>query len=265
MRTKAIRCHQRALALLAIGDDPSVRYAALELRYCIEYLLLDRLKSYMEYLDDSAMSKWTPKQIVKQLLEVDPNADQTVTLAVGIETTFNEPASDMHILGEDRRLKLKWANSNWNALGSFLHAPSLEQLQSGQSASPDVRKTRTEEIAEHLGHALASPISNLAGGAIYEFDCPECKKTTRRLVAGVAKDGGFVCKTPECQTIYDVQDGAAGPTFTMRMQDFRCGDCGNVAPFRANHVAPGNVLICDKCDTRWDVATRVVAVRLSPT
>lgn len=182
MREKARASHKRAMSLLAAGDDGSLRYASLELRYCIEYLLLDRLRSYIEYLDDAAMLKWTPKDILRELLKADPDADKRLTLAVGLEATPGEPAKTMHVLGEDRRLKLKWASGNWNALGSFLHAPTLEQQKIGKAPTVETIKKRASEIADHLANILDTPVSNVTGGEVYELACPECQTTTRRLV-----------------------------------------------------------------------------------
>ena len=64
LRWSASDCLERARKLLATGDECSVRYACLELRFCIEYVTYDQLVAYLAEVDDDAVRKWTPKQII---------------------------------------------------------------------------------------------------------------------------------------------------------------------------------------------------------
>jgi hypothetical protein len=198
LRSKANDALDQARMLVESGDEAQIRHGCLELRFCIEYLILDRFRWYQEYIDDEAAKKWTPKKVIEELLENDPHADTTAQIAVGIEKEYGVPSDDMHVLGTDHRLRLKWANSNWNALGNFLHAPSLDQLTSGAVPSLPVMKARAGDIIAHLTKVLATPVWNVSGGEIFELKCEDCGIITKRFAAKVEKDQSLTCKTPDC-------------------------------------------------------------------
>lgn len=253
MRYKARDCLERAKTLLANGGEDALRYASIELRFCIEYLLLDRLNSYREYLDDEAMSRWTPSKIVREMLNIDPDADKTAQISIGIEETYGVPAKEMHWLGEDRRLKLKWASESWNALGNFLHAPSLQQLQDQKVVSEQTKRNKAQEIADHLTHVLAAHVWNVVGRPTYEYTCTECDTHTRRMISGVELAGGFTCRNPQCQTVYDVKEEPEHNRvlFGIRRVGAECFDCNHQTPIKVNLAVAGKSYVCEKCGAHW--------------
>jgi hypothetical protein len=76
-RSRAKHHHIRALNLAAGGELESLRYASLELRLCIECLIYDRLQAYLPEVSHAAIKKWTPKQVMAELLAADPKADRS--------------------------------------------------------------------------------------------------------------------------------------------------------------------------------------------
>jgi hypothetical protein len=260
LRARARECLKSAVDLIGTESETSIRHGCLELRLCIEYLLLDRFRHYQEYIDDDAMKKWTPKQVIAELLENDPYADQNATIAVGLEKDYGVPSTDMHILGEDKRFRLKWANTNWNALGSFLHAPSLEKLSSGNVPSLHDMRNKAADIAQHLDAMFKTSVWSVTGGVTYLLECQDCGHTTKRYKASIKEEVGFVCRNPTCGAIYDVIDEA--PTFRMRKKSFTCPKCEKEALFRAHYIGEGNTLVCDGCDTRWRLRAGLFAQAL---
>jgi hypothetical protein len=67
------------------------------------------------------MHKWTPREVIAQVLEVDPKADKTSTIAIGREEEQGQPSKNMKMLGENRRFTLKWANRSHNGLADVDH------------------------------------------------------------------------------------------------------------------------------------------------
>jgi hypothetical protein len=243
---------KRARPLIASSNEEEVRYGCLELRLCIEYLVLDRFKQYQEYIDDEASRKWTPKKVIEEMLENDPYSDTNATIAVGLEKEYGVASDDMKVLGEDRRLKLKWANENWQALSSFLHSPSLEQLSKGSLPSLQTRRARAAAVSEHLSHVLDARVWGVTGGAIYELACGDCGKVTKRFAASINSKNGFVCRTAGCGATYDVVGSVDGvTTFTMRQLEFTCPKCEQRDFFRAHYFKEGSTLICRGCEKHW--------------
>lgn len=176
MRHAARECVSRAKDLIAHGDEASARHACLELRFAIEYITYDQLESYLKEVLNDALKKWTPKQVISELLEVDPQADQSVTVAVGLEHTFGVSPSpeEMQLLGEDRRFSLRWANKNHNVLGNFLHAPTMYQIESGVSQTSASIIKKATQVSEECEKILNSPVFNVNFGQFFEFKCTDC-------------------------------------------------------------------------------------------
>jgi hypothetical protein len=141
------RGHLDAAHRLLTGDSSSLRYACLELRMCIEALAYDRLQAYLTEVPNSVMKKWTPRHILDELLAIDPHADRSSTVYVGAVEQFGVPAEEMKLLGEDKMFSVKWANSAHNALGNFLHVPTLAQIEAR-------KETTDERFVRRLAAAL---------------------------------------------------------------------------------------------------------------
>jgi DNA-directed RNA polymerase subunit RPC12/RpoP len=258
LRQKARDALARARELLAAGDEPSVRHACLELRFCIEYVTYDHLVAYLAEVPDDTVKKWTPKQVIDALRDVDPNADQTVAIAVGLEDEPGVPAKDMQWLGEDRRFSVRWANANHNALGNFLHAPTLEQIESGKVASLSTMLKKATEVVDTLTAILDSTVFRVNFGQFYQLDCPECGKTIKRR-AGTFTENGIVCRTSGCGATFDVIAASGQQVhFRMHLSRYRCPTCKTSNTVGKHQVQPGVTVECPTCYSRATIELALV-------
>lgn len=79
------------------------------------------------------------------LLSADPNAAEGVTVAMGLEEACVAPPpdEDMTVLGTEHVVNLVSIGKHYNALGSFLHWPTIKQLRKRGDAKPaSIRKYR---------------------------------------------------------------------------------------------------------------------------
>lgn len=257
-RHEAKCCLDRAKSLIAQDDESSIRYACLELRFAIEYLVYQHLEAYFEELGDEAMQKWTPKQVMQEMLAVDPQADQSAMIAIGIEETYGVPAENMSFIGEDRRFSLKWANSNHNALGNFLHAPTLYQLSSGNTPTKEKLRKKINDIFNTLKGIASSPFFNVNFGEFYTLKC-ECGRNIKRRSGSFKHEDGVKC--PSCGTIWDIFSEDKGSIeakviFIPRKIDYDCFSCGQNNSIRANKFKEGEELTC-RCGAK-------TVIRLTP-
>jgi len=261
MRQIARDCLARAKRLLEIGDEASVRYACFELRLCIEYVTFDQLMVYLVEVADDALKKWTPKQIIDSLREVDPNADASVSIAVGIEDTPGVPAKEVTLLGEDRRFSLKWANTNHNALGNFLHAPTIEQIETRRTPGLATMVEKAKQIADTLGAILSSPVFGVNFGQFFEFDCEDCETKIKRREGSFTAEQGIVCPKGDCRATYDVRSVDAGLVkLGLRQTPYRCPGCQQVGVIGKHRVRDGAVTKCSACGVAVRIEQRLVAV-----
>lgn len=250
----------RAKELIAKNDSASLRYTCLELRFCIEHITLSQLQSYLAETSNDAIRKWTPKQIISELLEVDPHADKTATIAYGVEEIPGVDAKEMKVLGEDRRLSLSEANKSYNVLGSFLHALSLYQIEQGKTHSSLEIQEKAQEILNRLEKVLDSPLFNVNFGYFYEFDCT-CGAKIRRRDGSFSKEKGIVC--PKCSAIYDIASEEGDiKKFQVRQTEFQCSNCHNTNYVGQHLINVGKVLVCASCEARTEIVFALRAIEV---
>src|ERR1019366_6532542 len=115
--------YDAAAALLAKQDDASLRYAALELRRCIEAIVYEKLKVYDILLPVGSVHQWQPPQAFDALIAIEPGAEETYTYAIAPQRDFGQIAEGPYrAVGMDERPKGKWIKKTWNKLGAYLHA-----------------------------------------------------------------------------------------------------------------------------------------------
>ncbi len=185
-RQEARKQLRRAKEQLALGDGPNLLYGALELRMAMESITYDRALAYKDELPPAEFDTWQPRKLLALLLEIDPLADTDSHLRIGLEPSPGEPPGEMHSLGTERVLNLRVLKRHYDALGSFLHVPSLKQREEHRTGNLPKLRARCEEVASFLTKVLASPVRNVTLGAFGEIECLECHQPVRkRMPQGV--------------------------------------------------------------------------------
>src|ERR1035438_5057609 len=80
--TEKRHAYEAAATLLAKEDDDSLRYAALELRRCIEAIVYEKLRVYGDLLPEGSVHQWQPPRAFDALIAIEPDAEATFTFAV---------------------------------------------------------------------------------------------------------------------------------------------------------------------------------------
>ena len=252
MRQAAGECVARARKLIAQNDEALARHACLELRFAIEYITYSQLEAYRKELPDEALKKWTPKQLIAEMQEVDRYADKSSHIRVGKEHAYAvpPPREEMQSVGEDRRFSLKWANKNHNALGNFLHVPTVHQIESG--AVPTLEKIigKANDVADACENILSSPLFNTNFGNFLNFDCIGCNTAIKRREGSFTPEGGIVC--PKCKAIHDVKPAEGSLVdVSLRQMSYKCPEpCGTENWIGIHHIEVGKVCTCVECGRR---------------
>jgi hypothetical protein len=259
LRQEARECLARAKTLLAQNQIATTRHACLELRQAIEHLAYQQFEAYLNEVPDDAMRKWTPREVIAQMLEVDPKADKTSTLAIGREDVPGEPSKDMKVLGEDRRFTLRWANRSHNALGNFLHAPTLHQLETGNVPDHGTMRDKAEEIAVVIEHTLATTIYNVNFGNFYHVPCV-CGRNFKRRAGSFTPEVGIVCPDVKCRTIWDVVSEEGDKVeLRPRQTEYVCPGCNEKRYLMSQKIKAGEIIVCD-CGARAEIALTLFPV-----
>jgi len=115
---------ERAKKLIQDNTPTSLRYACLELRYCIESICHAKLKLYEKHLTNSDFETWKPKKILETLQEYDPLVWEDSEVAFFSEKS-DGTRGDFLIGGKHTNLPIGILKRHYYKLGRFLHIPTL--------------------------------------------------------------------------------------------------------------------------------------------
>lgn len=215
LRHSARESLERAKAELATNNPRRLRYAALELRDTMEALTYDRALAFKDDIPPEEYKTWQPRKLMAVLLEIDPSIGMTSTLAAGLEEEYGKeaPPENMKTLGTDVVFTLSDLKAHYDAVGSYLHMPSLEQIQSGKVPDPAKLRDRCETVVGLVENVLSSPVWNCTLGFIATLDkCmnADCSKPIKKRMPSGAETVEAQCF--ECRAEYTITSGQDGQT-----------------------------------------------------
>lgn len=259
-RQRAREAVQRAKTELGSGSDERLPYAALELRMAIECVTYERAKSYEEELPPQDYDVWQPGKLMKLLLELEPLADASGTVSFGLEDEPGVPAKKMNSLGSEKVFNMKDIKGSYDALGSFLHQPTLRQLTNGGHDWQKLR-SRCDKLVVKLEAVLTSPVFNVNFGTFTTFKClnEDCGQTVRKRLPGGKSDISTVCF--ECGAEHVVTADPNG-SFTVRplLQDVPCANaqCAHTFKLFKHQIQDGARWACPACGTQYMIGLAVL-------
>jgi len=222
------------------SDESGLRCACLELRMAVEALVFDSLKMYLDDVPANVvMEKWTPRQVLSELLKIDKHADQSITLQMGPEAS-----GQLEMVGRERRFTLRWADKAHNALSSFLHSPTINQVRSNSVPDAQTIKRKAEEIVSELDAVLISEIWNLNFRSTVSFPC-DCGFVIRRRETTLANSSGVPC--PQCRTVYRIKIIEGGFRYRPWDVTVHCQHCEAKNTVNMCEIFDGAVLNCASC------------------
>jgi predicted RNA-binding Zn-ribbon protein involved in translation (DUF1610 family) len=258
-RYLAKKCLAKATGLLKSDDDDDVIYACLEFRKCIEALCYEMLIGYLDEVPLKAFDTWQPDKVMRELLRIDPSADQTSRIRIREDVPDGQPQKNWMDLGEDRRLKAAWAAKTYHQLGNFLHVPTIKQ--SSKEGAPDTVtiRHRAEAIREHLAHVLDTQIWNANFSVSVTIPCSQCNAPIKRRSSIL--ENGEPIECGNCGQLYDAEHQPDDSyLFVAHCYSWACKVCSERIDLAQSRAKPGADASCPNCG---DQATLVVEQVLS--
>jgi hypothetical protein len=238
-------CIDRARSLIATGDEVSLRYAALELRMCMELITYEKLRTYSSMIPESVLKKWQPPQAVKALLEFEPDADKSYILSFGRQPGLGLPAESMTVLGEHKSLSRGWLRTHYNKMGSILHA----QAKASVLADGTKRKAYLEQVVSELEEVISSRINGSGMRTVFSSECERCDGRVVVNSAAAKNTGRAVCFNPECKAGYTITTADDWSTceFLLVQSEFACIECDTPIYLPTHELAIGRSFRCGNC------------------
>lgn len=246
-RSRARESLAAAQLEIASEEESRLPYAALRLRMALEALAYERAHAYRKFLAPDQCEAWQPKQVMETLLAIDPNADKGGTLAMGLEEVSGEPAKEMTVVGTENVLSLETILAHYNALGSFLHMPTIKQLRQGRKHDMGKLRRRCNELAEAVQKTLSSGIYNITMSFEVEFNCARCQERNTRRVPWAPYNFDTWCS--KCRAPHVIAGTPEGGTITPQAKSWSCctEGCKGRAPLWPDEVKQGATWKCPQC------------------
>lgn len=228
------------------GDNELLLPAALRLRMAIECLAYELLQSLQDEVDNGTMETWQPGKLIKELKDIDAGIESDRSISIGVEEVPGQPAKTMRSLGTDSRLTASWINKHWNALGSYLHEPTIKQQKDGKVFDPQKARPKIAEVSKEIERVLASTLYATNIKVKISVEC-ECGFTISRREELLRRDGQVTCAN--CQTILGAEESEEGWRFVKLFHDFHCPNCSIKNKFPAKELTEQREFACKQCGT----------------
>jgi hypothetical protein len=238
--------YNAAATLLAKEGDASLRYAALELRRCIEAIVYEKLKFYGELLPEKSVHTWQAAQAFDALIKIEPNAEENVTYGIASQTEPDKlPEGPFREIGTDRRPKGKRVEEIWHSLGSYLHAqwPFSKKQAKGPS------RASLENVLKELEPLVNNSFSMFTSDSI-DFKCLGCEAMVKVMERAVELGGMAFCLT--CGMPYRAEKVGDGFTFIPGRPPFTC-ECGAATFVPPKQIKEGYKFACRGCKRNFQV------------
>ncbi len=252
---------EAAKAKLNTDCDDDVVDAALRLRMSMEALTYHRSEKYEEDLGPEQMRIWQPKQLMDRILEVDPHAGYDKKLSIGKEPSYGKQPDQWTSLGTEHVLTLGMLKKHYNALGSYLHIPTLRQFKNGKTHDPAKLRSQCTRIIEQIDVVLSSKVWIGPLGHRIKIDCHECGEQLRRRIPYGKSRRDIVCWN--CTTRHrvwlrknkQVEYEALGKRITIPCVSEYCKETHDL---RKNDLQCGKRWKCGSCGKQQELTWRAI-------
>lgn len=255
--TEKRRAYNCVKELLSRGDEDSIRYAALELRRCLEAVVYEKLWAYRNRIPVEVARRWQPPQAFKALLLMEPDADQTFTVAVAKEHKPGVMAQGPRTtLGTDLRPQTSWLRKTHNKIGSFLHAKSPFELRDGQSdesRAMQLREFFEKTIPEVEPFVLRDLTFTLAMEV--SFICSVCGTEIKANARGIEQTREVTCLNPECECRFFAVKAGDDFTFYLDASTAPCPECKAEIQLPTQQLREGYQFSCSSCACKFELTS----------
>ena len=259
-RHKARQYLEAAEAKMSSGQEEDLLDAALRLRMAMEALTYERAKIYKDDLGPHGMETWQPRRLMQRMLEIDPQADASGDLHMGAEPSFGEKPETMRFMGRDNVLNLKTLKKHYDALGSYLHVPTISKWTASRGHDFAKLRSRCDALVEAMHVVLSSSVWNVDFKQSGSTDCSNCNAPMRRRLSHDGKTRKVECW--ECGMTYDLQDLGDGKVmFDPRQAAVPCisESCDTINYVAEGEWVPGFGYACRKCGQSHRLAMGVTS------
>ncbi|OBU14447.1 hypothetical protein CTM88_20730 [Photobacterium aquimaris] len=240
---------ERANILLNSDFPHDHYYASLELRFCIEAIVYQRLLHGIGDLPKAIVKTWQPHKAMKMLEEMDDLAASSCEVHINKAQTEEVPKDGWIKIGEQKIPDIKWLTKNYHKLGNFLHLTEPEK-----ALSQDLRNVREKisQIAKELESFMSGNLV-ISSNSIDIVHCPSCKYEFLFDLKKVKDGDERRCNNKHCGAVFRAsRKGLERKVkFHYKTHDINCHNCGEEIIIPAEKIIKLDGFKCNKCNSEY--------------
>jgi hypothetical protein len=231
---------------LASRDEVRLRYAALELRMCIEALAYNLLKLHRSEASLSLMGTWQPDRMLKELAETVRGATGRHDLEINVPEIGSVRITEYRMDGP-------WVRRRYQKIGSLLHVPMLRQLETGTEPTPAKMRAQCEEIERTLALVLGSEGFDIKIDRLCGWPCSYngCTYVIEKDYDWFESHKETTC--PECGALHVVERGKDYIKYKHKTGDWSCSKCGTHNQTPAHEIKLNARVRCTCCEEEYEI------------
>ncbi len=248
---------KEAKANLEIDNPVRLRSSALALRMVVEALTYELVNSYKDDLPPDH-KVWQPRRLMEVLLKIDPYADQSISLSYGKTPSPGKRPEQMFSLGTENVITQETIKKHYDALGSYLHVPTIKQLVDDNGHDLEKLRARCHVLLEDLEKILASDVWGVNIRETASIVCSGCNnKILRRFVQD---QGERKVECFNCDATYIIsKDNPGKVNWEPQKVPVQCpnNDCKNEFDIWEKELKRGTHGVCPYCKNKFHICLGV--------
>ncbi|WP_289169883.1 hypothetical protein [uncultured Pseudoalteromonas sp.] len=240
---------KRANKLLISDSSIDHYYACLELRFCIEAIVYQKLLHGINKFPKPIVETWQPHKAMKMLEEIDNFATSSCVVHFNLAQTKEPPKEGWNKLGEQKIPKVKWLAKSYNKLGNFLHLaePSKSVKQESRNVREKVGQI-AKDLEPYMSGNLVLTINHIELGC-----CPVCDNDFIFSPVKVKNGEYRRCSNYQCGAIFVAsrKENESQVTFRYKTFDIECQNCCQEVVIPENKVRSLEGFKCNTCESQY--------------
>lgn len=244
----------RAIKLLESESVHEHYYACLELRFCIEAIVYQKLLYILGKAPDVITSTWEPNKAMKMLEQLDKEEASSCSISFSLTPPTEFPSEDSwKSLGEQKIPKTRWLSKNYNKLGKFLHLtqPKEAQQQTDRGVT-DIAKAVAKELEPFVNGNIVVTMNRFNSKL---GKCPACGTDFIYSPLNVKQGDKKLCINPKCRLEFKVtkEGGNSNATFSYDTYDIECSSCKDTMEVPESAIREWKGFTCKSCSANYSV------------
>jgi hypothetical protein len=247
-------CLKRANEQLAINSAITDRYAALELRQCIEAIAYKKLAAYKNRMPQVLFEKWQPDKVISCLTALEPRSGLDSKTSISRQDLNGKPEK-LICSFEQKEITTKFIKDRYHKVGNWLHVPLESTIIDNAKRHEDLVGL-VKELTEYVSISIYSTIAH-----VIVFDCTECKNQIVRNSASLNSGDVVECFNKNCQAKYLIESDGDTFRYILDEAEFEC-DCGEKIHLPFHKIKENLTVNCLNCKAKYNFSMNWQVVKI---